>query len=214
MKVFGPAAQDHAQALRFTQRQIEDNETHDLNRIKQSLHIATDPSPLPEHLDIESLRQLASFTNFTYLHYSGNCCLLSACVHYNIENNASILRTENTSQPHIGLEGDVVDEVIFGKVLPSSYPLFSIDEVSAEVLRRYEVNGERSCIVSTCNYIIPLIGDCEHDFNAVVVLDSLNKPAVQYLDAWKTSNTTPDSKALEAHFPPSARFTLRSFGSV
>ncbi|MHC8353961.1 T3SS effector cysteine hydrolase SpvD family protein [Pseudomonas sp. LB3P81] len=214
MKVFGSAAGYgvHSLSSKFAERKLGDIGSHDLKRIQQSLHLDESPKPLPEHLSVEDLRQIARFANYTYIHYSGNCSLLSACVHYNIENNANILRCENTSSPHMALDSDVVDMFVFGDVLNLSCCFHSLEEVDKEVLRRYEVNGERSCIVGAENYVVPLIGECAHDFNAVVLLDSESKPMVQYLDSWKTSNTTPSMEELKSYFPASAYFTVRSCG--
>lgn len=184
----------------------------DVKRIQQSLHQADSPLSLPQHLSEEDLRQIAEFANYTYVHYSANCILLSACVHFNIEKNANFLRCENISSPLVGLESDVVDLLVFGEVLSTSLYFRSLEEVSEEVLRRYEVNGEKSCIVSAENYTLPLIGEGGHDFNAVVLLDSENKPRVQYLDAWRTSQTIPSMEQLKSHFPESAFFTVRSLG--
>lgn len=214
MKVFGEQARSSSWDLvaQFAGRKVLENETLDYQRVKDSLHIDSRPGPLPKELKMGDLKGIADFVNYTYVHYSGNCVLLAASVHFNIENNANILRAENTASPHVGLEAEVVDQVIFGKVLGPSYSLGTLGEVSKEVLRRYEVNGDRSCIVSSEGYRVPLVGESGHDFNAVVLLDSSNKPFVQYLDAWKTSNTIPAMESFERYFSPSASFTVRSIG--
>lgn len=194
----------------FVERTVEDNDTRDVLRIRQSLHVESRAQSLPEQLSLSDLKRIAEFANFTTLHYSANCALLAACVHYNIEKGASLLSAKNTTSPYMGMDPDIVAKVIFGKALNASRDLYSLEEVDNEVLRRYDINGNKSCIVGAQNYRVPLIGESGHDFNAVVLLDSHNKPYVQYLDAWKTSNTTPDRATFEHHFPLGAIFTVRS----
>ena len=195
----------------FIERTVEDNDVHDVRRIKQALHIEPRAQALPEQLNLSDLKQIADFVNFTTLHYSANCALLAACVHYNIEKGATILCAKNTTSPLVGMDSDIVELLIFGKVLNASHNLYSLEEVSNEVLRRYDVYGSKSCIVGAENYQVPLIGETGHDFNAAVLLDANNKPYVQYVDAWKTSNTTPDRTHFERHFPSGAVFTVRAY---
>lgn len=194
----------------FVERTVEDNDAHDVKRIKQALHIEPRAQALPKQLNLSDLKQITDFVNCTTLHYSANCSLLAACVHYNIEKGAMLLCAENTTSPLVGMDSDVVEQVIFGKVLNASHNLYSLDEVSHEVLRRYDVDGSKSCIVGAQNYRVPLIGESGHDFNAAVLLDANNKPYVQFVDAWKTSNTTPDRTSFERHFPSGATFTVRT----
>ena len=194
----------------FVERTVEDNDAHDVKRIKQALHIEQRAQALPKQLNLSDLKQITDFVNCTTLHYSANCSLLAACVHYNIEKGAMLLCAENTTSPLVGMDSDVVEQVIFGKVLNASHNLYSLDEVSHEVLRRYDVDGSKSCIVGAQNYRVPLIGESGHDFNAAVLLDANNKPYVQFVDAWKTSNTTPDRTSFERHFPSGAIFIVRT----
>ncbi|MCK3838824.1 hypothetical protein E4P01_12900 [Pseudomonas sp. NCIMB 10586] len=101
--------------------------------------------------------------------------LVVCCLHVFIaiiENEANLRRAKNTASPHVGLEADVVDEVVFGRLLSSLMVFSSIEDFSNEVLRWYEIKGARSCIVSASDYILPLLGECEHDFNAVVIMDA------------------------------------------
>ena len=194
----------------FIERTVEDNDAHDVRRIKQALRIEPRAQALPEQLSLSDLKRIADFVNATTLHYSANCALLAACVHYNIEKGATILGAENTTSPLVGMDSDIVELLIFGKVLNASHNLYSLEEVSNEVLRRYDVDGNKSCIVGAENYQVPLIGETGHDFNAAVLLDANNQPYVQFVDAWKTSNTTPDRTSFERHFPSGASFTVRN----
>lgn len=194
----------------FEDRTVEDNDVHDVRRIKQALHIEQRAQALPEQLSLSDLKRIADFVNATTLHYSANCALLAACVYYNIEKGATILGAENTTSPLVGMDSDIVEQVIFGKVHNASHTLYSLEEVSHEVLRRYDVEGSKSCIVGAQNYRVPLIGETGHDFNAAVLLDANNQPYVQFVDAWKTSNTTPDRTSFERHFPSGAVFTVRT----
>ena len=195
----------------FVERAVEDNDVHDVRRIKKALHVEPRAQALPEHLSLSDLKRIADFVNATTLHYSANCALLAACVHYNIEKGAMLLCAENTTSPLVGMDSDIVEQVIFGKVLNTSHILSSLEEVSYEVLRRYDVNGTKSCIVGAQNYRAPLIGENGHDFNAAVLLDANNKPYVQFIDAWKTSDTTPDRTSFERHFPSGANFNVRTY---
>lgn len=128
----------------FVERTVEDNDAHDVKRIKQALHIEPRAQALPKQLNLSDLKQITDFVNCTTLHYSANCSLLAACVHYNIEKGAMLLCAENTTSPLVGMDSDVVEQVIFGKVLNASHNLYSLDEVSHEVLRRYDVDGSKS----------------------------------------------------------------------
>ncbi|WP_433735996.1 T3SS effector cysteine hydrolase SpvD family protein [Pseudomonas putida] len=214
MKVFGNAGMNNvtASTSSFDENKLNADDRFDLNRIQQSLHFDPYPEPLPERLSVDDLQRVASYVNYTYLHYSANCVLLSACAHYNLEYKANILRSENLSSPYTGLNPEVVDEVVFGVSLRSSFRYLSLEDVEREVLRRYEINGDQSCIVSAEGYVVPLVGEISHDFNAVVLLNSENRPIVHYVDAWKTSNTTPSREELKSHYSPSTFFTVRSLG--
>lgn len=194
----------------FEDRTASGNDVDDIRRIRQALHIEPRAQSLPAQLSLGDLKHIADFVNFTTLHYSSNCALLSACVHYNIENGATLLRATNIPGPLESMDSDIVEGVIFGKLLTPSRGLHSLEEVSHEVLRRYDVDGHKSCIVGAEKYQVPLMGETGHDFNAVVLMDPNNKPFVQYVDAWKTSNTTPDTAAFERRFPLDTVFTVRS----
>lgn len=76
---------------------------------------------------------------------------------------------------------------------------------------RYMINGERSFIIQAQGYTVPIIGQCGHDFNVVVLCGEDNKPYVQFVDSWKTFNVLPTITELNAYFPSSAEFYIRSY---
>ncbi len=187
-------------------------DSKEVKRIKDALCIESKERILyPENLSREDLKQMARYVNNTYIHYSGNCTILAACLHYNIHHRQDILSSKNTASPTVGIDSEIVDEVIFGQELNQSQCFNSIDELKMEILNRYDINKEDSFIVSAENYIVPIIGECGHDFNAVVLCEYDNKPYVQFIDAWKTSNVLPGLEQLKRHFPSSANFYIRAY---
>ncbi|EBD2869068.1 SPI-2 type III secretion system effector cysteine hydrolase SpvD, partial [Salmonella enterica] len=105
----------------------------------------------------------------------------------------------------------IVDKIIFGHELNQSYCLNSIDEVEKEILNRYDIKRESSFIISAENYIAPIIGECRHDFNAVVICEYDKKPYVQFIDSWKTSNILPSLQEIKKHFSSSGEFYVRAY---
>ncbi len=152
---------------------------------------------------------MAAFVNNTRIHYSGNCAVLAAAFHYNAINRLNILSVENTSSPFVGFESQVVHEVVFGKRLKGSCCLHSLREVTEEILRRYEVDGEMFFIVAVEDYYVGFL-EVGHDFNAVVLLDDDAKPCVQFVDTWKTSDTMPSTDRLTDRFPANSHFYVYS----
>ncbi|EHJ7499159.1 SPI-2 type III secretion system effector cysteine hydrolase SpvD, partial [Salmonella enterica] len=180
-------------------------------RIKDALCIESKEGILyPQNLSRDNLKQMARYVNNTYVHYSGNCVLLSACLHYNIHHRQDILSSKNTASPTVGLDCAIVDKIIFGHELNQSYCLNSIDEVEKEILNRYDIKRESSFIIRAENYIVPIIGECAHDFNAVVICEYDKKPYVQFIDSWKTSNILPSLQEIKKHFPSSGKFYVRA----
>lgn len=193
----------------FQDRAVNDNYFHDARRIKQALHVEPRAQVLPERLNLHDLKQIARGVNMTTLPDTASCALLAACVHYNIEKGGIVLCAKDMSLP-LGMDTEIMDAIIFGKRLKVSRALCSLEEVSQEVLGRYSLEGNKSYIISTDNCLIPLLGNLGHDFNAVVLQDSTDKPFVQYVDAWTLCDTTPDSARFQRHFPSGATFTVRA----
>ncbi|ARD38133.1 T3SS effector cysteine hydrolase SpvD family protein [Edwardsiella ictaluri] len=182
----------------------------DFKRIKDAICIESNvPSIYPEHLSKDDLRKMAKYVNNTYIHYSANCALLSSCLHYNIFNRQDILSSQNISSPTLGFEEYLVDQVVFGEQLNRTHYLNSIDEVQDEILKYYTINGEDSFIISTENYTVPIVGECAHNFNAVVLCDDNHTPQVQFIDSWKTSNPLPTLDEIKSRYPSSATFYMR-----
>ncbi|WP_253382013.1 T3SS effector cysteine hydrolase SpvD family protein [unidentified bacterial endosymbiont] len=194
-------------------KNINSNDSNEVKRIKDALCIESKERTLyPQNLSRDDLKKMARYVNNTYVHYSGNCALLSACLHYNIHHRQDMLSSKNTASPTVGLDSANVDKVIFGKELNQSYYLNSIDEVEEEILNRYDINRESSFIIRAENYIVPIIGECGHSFNAIVICEYNKKPYIQFIDAWKTSNILPSLQEIKKHFPSSAGFYIRAYG--
>ncbi|TFZ48693.1 virulence protein SpvD [Serratia proteamaculans] len=192
-------------------RNVKDDDLNDVIRIKDALCIENKENIVyPQNLSKKNLKKMAAHVNNTYLHYSGNCVLLSACLHYNIHHRQDILSSKNTMSPTIGFETTIVDRVIFGQGIELSHCFNSLDEVRNEISRRYDINRESSFIITATNYTIPLIGECGHDFNAVIICEE-DRPYVQFIDSWKTSNTLPTFEQLNTHFPLPAQFYIRAY---
>lgn len=205
MKIFGhnsPSDGGNKTIFLERARYIADNNSHDAKRINNALLVETEEQEYyPEKLTRQNLQQMAKYVNNTYIHYSGNCVLLAACLHYNLHYRKDILSAKNTASPTIGISGTIVDQLIFGKQLESSHRFHCLADLEKELLMRYMINGERSFIIQAQGYTVPIIGQCGHDFNAVVLCGEDNKPYVQFVDSWKTFNVLPTITELNAHFP-------------
>jgi plasmid virulence protein D len=70
----------------------------------------------PETLDREKLSSIASQVNAApYLHFTGNCALLSACMLYNLIRNKVILGAGNIYPITKGLSPSSVQMLLFGE---------------------------------------------------------------------------------------------------
>ncbi|ELI3448585.1 SPI-2 type III secretion system effector cysteine hydrolase SpvD [Salmonella enterica subsp. enterica serovar Dublin] len=211
MRVSGSASSQDI-ISRINSKNINNKDSNEVKRIKDALCIESKERILyPQNLSRDNLKQMARYVNNTYVHYSGNCVLLSACLHYNIHHRQDILSSKNTASPTVGLDSAIVDKIIFGHELNQSYCLNSIDEVEKEILNRYDIKRESSFIISAENYIAPIIGECRHDFNAVVICEYDKKPYVQFIDSWKTSNILPSLQEIKKHFSSSGEFYVRAY---
>ncbi|EKT62223.1 T3SS effector cysteine hydrolase SpvD family protein [Providencia burhodogranariea] len=197
---------------KISNNEMTDSDFKDVIRIKDALCVKRKEKKLyPQTLRKNDLEKMAKYVNKPFIHYSGNCAILSACLHYNIHYRQDIYSVKNTKSPTVGLESTLVDRVIFGQKLKLSY-FYSIDDVKNEVLRRYNLNKEDfSFIISAENYILPVIGECAHDFNAVIIQEKNKEPCVQFIDAWKTFNKLPTFGELKSYFPPSTLFFIRAY---
>ncbi|BEH98604.1 T3SS effector cysteine hydrolase SpvD family protein [Edwardsiella ictaluri] len=197
---------------RINSSNIQDNESKDLERAKDAIRITSKEKALyPENLTKKDVKKMAKYVNNTHLHYSGNCVLLSSCLHYNIHHRQDILSAKNTASPTVGLDKEIVEQVVFGQELKPSHYFHSIDDVENEILNRHHINGDNSFIIRADSYKVPIFGECEHDFNAVVICESDEAPRVQIIDAWKTSNTLPTLDEMKKHFPPLTSFYIRNY---
>ncbi|ECC7011057.1 SPI-2 type III secretion system effector cysteine hydrolase SpvD, partial [Salmonella enterica subsp. enterica serovar Enteritidis] len=84
MRVSGSASSQDI-ISRINSKNINNNDSNEVKRIKDALCIESKERILyPQNLSRDNLKQMARYVNNTYVHYSGNCVLLSACLHYNI----------------------------------------------------------------------------------------------------------------------------------
>lgn len=192
--------------------EMTDSDFKDVIRIKDALCVKRkEKKRYPQTLSKNDLEKMAKYVNKPFIHYSGNCAILSACLHYNIHYRQDIYSVKNTKSPTVGLESTLVDQVIFDQKLKLNY-FYSIDDVKNEILRRYNLNKEDfSFIISAENYILPVIGECAHDFNAVVIQEKDKDPYVQFIDSWKTFNKLPTFEELKSYFPSSTLFFIRAY---
>lgn len=154
----------------------------------------------PQGPDKPTLAKLAAETNAAMLHCSGNCVLLSACLLHNLMEPQHRLAVGNSYPIYEGFDSRVVEPLIFGQELESVGCCDSIDATRETILATYQETGQRFFVLSTTGYQLPLLGECGHALNAVVILDHQGEPAVQFVDAWKTSNPTPSDEELAARY--------------
>jgi plasmid virulence protein D len=173
-------------------------------RIIKALKSKKDPEEITyQSLTKEKLAQIANDVNGSYLHYTGNCVLLARTMLYNLTNETNILSANNTPPFYSPLSRISSEKILFGKELVSLSGHFSTDELESAVLEVYKRYKQAFCVITSIGYRLPIVGKTsEHDFNAVVLFDKeANKPYVQFVDAWKTSNYTPSKEELKQRYP-------------
>ncbi len=161
-----------------------------------------------EGLTKNALNRLAQETNATFIHASGNCVLLSLSLLRNLirENNA--LCVQNTFPIYRGISSVDAATIVFGEELTYvSAGMSNLDEVEDTILRNYYEHNERFYVLSSQGYRVPLLGECGHNLNAVVLIREDGQPYVQFVDAWKTSDTTPTKETLSRRYQE-ATFSL------
>jgi len=156
-------------------------------RIEKALVPLNNPETIEDDLNKEKLKKIAKDINVSTIHASGNCTLLSRCLLYNLKNKKCILGTKNTFPLNKSVNTVAANKIIFGQHLSIvQTSLRNIDDVEKSLLEAYSKTGERFYVI-----------DAEkHSFNAVILLDQ-DKPYVQFVDAWKTSNPTPKRHELQ-----------------
>lgn len=147
----------------------------------------------------KKLENFISDINASLFHYSGNCALLSTIVMYNFLNTNDIsLAAKNTYPIMEGISQDDASEFLLGQTLTEyGEKLKTIEDLENKIIECYEKKGEKVFSISASGYKVPFVGETGHCFNAVVLLDKDQKPTVQFVDAWKTSNYLPSKYDLE-----------------
>lgn len=190
-------------------KQTIDAETDEVKRVELAINTLKNPSKIDHSiLDKNQLNKLAAEVNAAIVHYSGNCTLLSHCLLYNLVHGEQKLAAINSYPVTNGLDTEVVEKMLFGKnleVLPSTN---SIEGLKTQLIDQYHKTGTRYFVLDTEGYSVPLIGESGHSLNAVILLNKQQKPFVQFVDAWKTSEHTPSEQQLSSRYKD-ATFTAR-----
>lgn len=149
--------------------------------------------------DTKKLENFISDINASLFHYSGNCSLLSTVVMYNFLNTNNIsLAARNTYPIMEGISQYYASEFLLGQTFTEyGGQLKTIEDLENKIIECYEKKGEQVFLISASGYKVPFVGETGHCFNAVVLLDKDQKPSVQFVDAWKTSNYLPSKYDLE-----------------
>ncbi len=184
-------------------------------RVADALMIQEAPREVSvDNLDQIPPKQLAKAVysvNGAAFHYSGNCALLQAVFMYNMVNpHGVILSGTNTSEPMRAVNSGMAQFLITGGPLEpvKGGDIHDIDQLEEKILEHYKASGQRVFAIDAEGYQVPLMGESAHGFNAVVRLDSSGEPHVQFIDAWKTSNSLPTKDDLRAKYSDSATFKI------
>ncbi len=193
-------------AGRVNQTQYEEK------RIARALKSKREVEPLDiSQIDKKSLRKLASDVNGSFIHASGNCALLSLVFLYNLLCKCNILSVSNTFPPHNEIISISAERILFNEVLLiHATRLKGLDAVKESILTRFLQNGDRFYVVTTDRCFILPISNLEsgHTFNAVVLKNEKGVDYVQFVDAWTTSNQTPETESFKKCFPKDACFNI------
>ena len=163
-----------------------------------------------KNISNKALKTFVADSNGALMHYSGNCVLLATLIMRNfLANDRVSLAAKNTYSIFEGIDINESTNLLLGQHLIYSRPFNSIEELESHIIRNFNTNGERVFIILSEGYKVPIVGESGHAFNAVVLTDLNNKPYVQFIDAWKTSNYLPSIKELQQkYFGSSASFTV------
>jgi plasmid virulence protein D len=188
---------------------------NECSRVENAIIVNESPEKIPNKLTKQVLADLAYKTNNTYIHYSGNCVLLATCIFYNLTERKIELTVQNTGKPWTGFNSEIVEPMLLGKRLGETLgPFKTLDEVEVAILKEYKISGKYVFVLDTSEYILPIMGrlplglSLEHALNVLVILDQNNEPMVQFLDAWKTSDTLPTKESLASRYT-GGNFTIK-----
>lgn len=150
------------------------------------------------NLNKEELRKIAKNVNNSRFHCSGNCVLLSRCLYFNLLNGKTFMSAGNTYPFYRPVDANICEHLIFGGSLPVIYSrLNNVEKLEESLIKTYKEMGCKHFIVG----FSPLLPNSSgHSFNAVILLDEAQKPYVQFVDAWKTSNPLPSKQDLVSRY--------------
>lgn len=169
-------------------------------RLSKAIHCVEEPIDIDtENLNKVALGILAEKTQHSFFHYSGNCSLLALVFHFNLKAKKLFLTVSNTQPFFIGLNERSILMLLFNQSKFSSQEsVIGLQACEETILKNYREKGEQFFIVQTDG----------HSFNAVVFIDELHEPQVQYVDVWKTSNQTPSQAELRNRFSDDIRLNI------
>lgn len=170
-------------------------------RTLDALNCNRNASLIQSHLNKNQLAKLAKEVNSSFLHISANCSLLSRALLFNLKAGKSAISVNNIYPIFEPANSVVTEKLIFnGQMLTEAAShICSVKDLELEIINLYKKHGEKFYVVSgTHKTILGL--EVGHDFNAVVI-EKDNKPLVQFVDAWKTSNLVPTLLDLEKRYP-------------
>lgn len=179
------------------------------NRVLDSLHVNQKHYSFnPAQLTKEDLVKLANGMNASFVHMSGNCSMLSRCMIYNFKIGRNVLAASNTFPVYQGVDGLIIDEMLFGKGLSMVGDRSQKkNELEESILAEFKKTNERCFLIRALNYRIPLAGEIGHDFNAVVI-DTKTGPKVMFVDAWKTHNNVFTATEIQNQYHQNDEFLI------
>lgn len=148
---------------------------------------ALKPQTNPQTIDVsrlnrDNLKALALKIHDCFVHYTGNCGVLSAAFLFNLKAGKLLLRVDNLYPTPYGLHPLSTNKLLFSS--KGNYQTFekvnSVQALEERLLAHYQQTKERFYRVNTSH----------HQFNAVILIEN-GKPLVQFVDLWKTSNPVP-----------------------
>jgi salmonella plasmid virulence protein D len=188
--------------------------TKNIQRTIKALKTKKNPEKINrENLTSKKLSEIAKDVNGSFIHCSGNCVLLSRAMLYNLTQGKNILSVNNTAPFYKGFDETIdIDKVIFGKALTAvKKQIDDVEDVVTAILDEFAKSKERLYLIESEGFEISIAGTsftCGHDFNAVVLWNNNDKPYVQFVDAWKTSDFTPSEEKLAQRYSH-GNFTIK-----
>ncbi|MDN3505423.1 MAG: T3SS effector cysteine hydrolase SpvD family protein [Rhabdochlamydiaceae bacterium] len=143
-------------------------------------------------LDKRTLFVIAKRLNKKTVICSANCALISRVFLYNMAHEQERLSVGNPSLPFLPLLGRELKSVLSVKLLKENIPNVKI--LKEQLLACYHETKETVFEIGYLRKLPITDYSVGHNFNAVILFDSENKPYVQLVDAWAKSNPTPNEQ--------------------